>query len=488
MTRPSPLAAPQNWLLLLLSLLGLHCAHLPTIQVVDVIPRSLSGESNCDAEPSIAVNPANPLQMAASALTPDPLESSEAPIFVSTDGGMTWLLNVVLPGVLPGGSAMCDITLRFSQTSGVLYAGILRNDNKKVDLLRQVNLLAPGAMTDLIQIQDGDQPDVEEATALNPGVDRVYVGYNNLDAPYYRSAAVEQSLDAAKAPPLDNFVGPLSLDARTLGCMDGTSIRPAIHPNGTVYLAFLHPRSCIPPAIADVIVVRDDAWGAASNPYQAISAGGVPGVCAACAVAISLPNLYLGTQRVRGNLALAVDPRRGKSKILYIAWADGTTADTFTLHLRSSYDGGARWSHDLRQVVAATNPALAVNNLGQVGFLYQKLTGTPGSHYWETHIEISDNRFATAPAVHEMLANTQDVPGSCQGNNTLGDYDHLIAVGKDFYGIFSAYNNPDPTKIPKHVKVRYLRNVDWKRHVLTDLAGYPVQPSIDPFFFVVREP
>jgi len=41
--------------------------------VINMIPKSLSGEQNQDSEPNLAVNPANPLQASATAFTPDPL-------------------------------------------------------------------------------------------------------------------------------------------------------------------------------------------------------------------------------------------------------------------------------------------------------------------------------------------------------------------------------------------------------------------------------
>src|SRR6266702_8507874 len=85
------------------------------VLVVNMMPRSLSGEAHQDSEPTIAVNPANPLQIAASAFTPDPLKGSFAPIYISSDGGNTWTLNSIVPGNnrLTGTS---DITLSFSRS------------------------------------------------------------------------------------------------------------------------------------------------------------------------------------------------------------------------------------------------------------------------------------------------------------------------------------------------------------------------------------
>src|SRR6266850_4215234 len=70
----------------------------PVVLLVNMIPKSLSGESNQDSEPTIAVNPANPLQIAASAFTPDPLKGSFSPIYISSDGGNSWTLNSIVPG------------------------------------------------------------------------------------------------------------------------------------------------------------------------------------------------------------------------------------------------------------------------------------------------------------------------------------------------------------------------------------------------------
>jgi hypothetical protein len=68
----------------------------------------------------------------------------------------------------------------------------------------------------------------------------------------------------------------------------------------------------------------------------------------------------------------------------------------------------------------------------------------------------------------------------------LGDYDFLLSVGKDFYGIFSANNSPDMSHFPNGVA--YQRNANFTKRILLDSDNTtPVPVSIDPFFFKVTE-
>jgi hypothetical protein len=78
-----------------------------------------------DSEPNLAVNPNNPLQMAASAFTPDPLGGPNAPIYISIDGGRSWKLCAKLPFNYPI-TGTGDITLRFGTTSDMLYVAALK--------------------------------------------------------------------------------------------------------------------------------------------------------------------------------------------------------------------------------------------------------------------------------------------------------------------------------------------------------------------------
>src|SRR6476660_2700332 len=110
------------------------------IRVVNVIPQFRSGETNCDSEPSIVVNPSNPQQVVLTSSTPDTgAVVTTGPYFFSTDGGQTWGLNSVIPG---GNSILNtgDISVRFGGSSGVLYAGILRADvSLQLNILRKAN-------------------------------------------------------------------------------------------------------------------------------------------------------------------------------------------------------------------------------------------------------------------------------------------------------------------------------------------------------------
>ena len=140
------------------------------VLVVNIIPRSLSGETHQDSEPTIAVNPANPKQIAASAFTPDPGNGNFAPIFTPADGGNTWVLKSIVPSSSADGSATADITVSFGSSSNKLYAGILRlpfpGNNPRLNILRTDDFQSGTAMKVLVDRTGHgvDQPYIQAAT------------------------------------------------------------------------------------------------------------------------------------------------------------------------------------------------------------------------------------------------------------------------------------------------------------------------------------
>jgi hypothetical protein len=472
---------------------GRKATSAPTgILVVNMIPKSLSFETNQDSEPMIAVNPANPDHIVGTAFTPDPLGSGLAPYFASTDGGRTWILNTVVPG----GNATSDITVAFSGKADKLYAGILRQDSvndTRMNILRADDFSGPPPLDVLDDRTQPDQPFTQAMTMANgpdQGKERVYVGSNDFaGAP--QTATIDIGLDAGAANPAFKRV---RIEHRTTAGQNGPQVRPTLHPDGTAYAVFYGWRSQTGDfgagtlrVTADVVVVRDDTGGTGANPFSDLkdSADQVLGIRVAQGVKFGFDRTGLarnGQQRLGGTLAIAVDPRPGNSGTVYLAWGTDDPGTGFTVHVRRSTDRGTTWSpNDLLTVARATNAALAINSDGVVGLLYQQLTGAAPNLRWETHLRRttngttwSDLTLATTPA--DRPTKTFDP--------YLGDYDHLVSVGSDFCGIFSASNTPDQANFP--CGVVYQRNADFTSRKLLSLDGQTVvASSIDPFFFKV---
>jgi hypothetical protein len=126
------------------------------IHVVNMIPFSLSGETNQDSEPNLAINPEKPTDMVATAFTPAPLGGKRAPIYVSTDGGGSWSLRSVVPG--SGFAGTADITVGFAAKGGTLYAGTLNGSTGRLNILRTSSFASTAPMTLLVDRDGEDQP------------------------------------------------------------------------------------------------------------------------------------------------------------------------------------------------------------------------------------------------------------------------------------------------------------------------------------------
>ena len=473
-------------------------ANAQDITVVNMMPWEESEETWQDSEPNLAVNPANPLEIAASAFTPDPDGGVNAPIYISWDGGNTWALNPIVPS--PAGITR-DITLKFSLTN-ILYTAILRNPaavgaGTTMDILRTNNFLGATAMTLLVTRDEPDQPYLQATTmfdASGTANDRVYVGNNDFGAAAGQTATIDLSPDAGTAPPPAGF-NTFQIETRATAVQDGPPIRTAIHPDGTVYGIFYRrtARGAGGARTADIVVVRDDNWGVGAAPFTALvdPADGAAGRLVVTGITFRFVSPGLGQERIGDRATIAVDPR--DSDIVYIAWADDQPqiippGPTNTLHVRRSTDRGITWSKDLLTKQSALNPALAVNSHGRVGFLYQRYTGGiltpfPGVPRWVTSLHLTDDGFET---VNNIVLAT--VPANTPVRTFypyIGDYIDLMALGTNFYGVFSANNTPNMANFPNGVI--YQRNANFGTNTLLDLDNVtPVDPSIDPFFFSVK--
>src|SRR5438309_11900079 len=167
----------------------------PAIKVVDLIPASLSGETNQGSEPFLAIQTANPQVMVASAFTPNPFSSTgNAPVYVSQDGGKSWALNAITPVQ----RMTCDITHAIAtgenHPRGDLHAGTLACvASVTLDESESNDVASSTTMNVQTTRVDVDQPFVR-ALGISSG-DRIYVGVNDFNQPNGHTATVDVSVD-----------------------------------------------------------------------------------------------------------------------------------------------------------------------------------------------------------------------------------------------------------------------------------------------------
>jgi hypothetical protein len=405
---------------------------------------------------------------------------------VSTDGGLSWALH----SIVPGGSITHDISVAFAGRGGALYAGTLNASNNHLNILRAKSAVSATPMTLLVDRNHEDQPWLTAATAGGgAGSDRVYVGHNDLAA-QPRTASVEISQSARSAAAPAGFATYVVEQRGTLG-QDGPPIRSAVHADGTVYAAFqrwvseVARSSTFLDLRADIVVTRDDAWAAGAHPFSALNDPGDGGTGMRVGrnrfIRFTGSVGPLGQERIGSDLAIAVDP--ANSAQVWVAWCDrvgGPTGTDWTLHVRRSSDRGQTWSADARTVKNAKNPALAVNGHGLLGFMYQRLELPPPGSRWVTRLELTADAWATPAQTFVLHAALASAPPR-QFFPYLGDYIRLLAVGDDFYGVFSGANRPDHANFPNGVS--YQRNANWTTQTLLGADGSSGVPeSIDPFF------
>ena len=389
---------PCLWLvvvtLLLAHLAPLVAAELPPTSapfIVDIVPQALSGETNQDSEPSLAVDPLNPKRMVATAFTPNPFGAADplAPVYVSVDGGNTWTLNAIVP-TEASETGTADITVSlvsFANSPATLFAGILpRVGSLFMNALKADDLSSSAPMTTLESRDSADQPYIKAFTGAHGT--QVYLGANFLGASDGRTATVDVSIDGGKS-----FTSIL-LERRPTSGQDLPSVRLAVGPNGDVYATFLALRSADSDSgdlLGDVVVMKDGV-GATAARFEELreATDSVPGVIAVPNRPLWRQDIQLGLQRVGGQLAIATSPTDPLK--LYISWGEFSTTG-YGAALASSNDGGKSWqvikNHPLDNV---TNVSLAVAANGTVGLLYQQFLAA-GQGQWAVRLEQSANDF-----------------------------------------------------------------------------------------------
>jgi len=481
-----------------------------SVRIVDVIPKSLSGETNQDSEPSLAIGKAGKGKwLAISAFTPDPAGGELAPLYVSDDGGATWNLNCVIPG--GGDVGTSDVTIGFG-TGSDLYITDLRGRQPFGHVFLDVIKLADFRSVDpAIDLRPGqlreqvDQPAVVVASTTTDGVatNRLFIGLNDFSAAQGHTSTI----DFADQPIF-------RLETRNTSSQDGPEVRVATIDSGWTYAAFYRwinkndPREDGNTRInGEVVVRRDNTFGNDAHPFsQLVGKDGKSGISAAPKLSV-VWGANIGSQRIGGSLALAIDPRKPADpempNVVYLAYGsdNGKDSSPYQLHLCRSTDGGKSWTEitGIPHTANAVNASIAVTTSGIVGFLYQSFDSN--SRTWSTYLyRQSDSASDSEPLLLSQFSesttpNIRDPQNNKFFHPYLGDYAALSTYGDSFLGVFCAGNQAKLANFPlvKDLNQVFSRNFDPITGSMTDIHRNPIKDaktnrsvsglSIDPFFF-----
>jgi hypothetical protein len=471
------------------------------LTIVDIIPLADRLEADQNSEPSIAVNPTNPMQMVAAAF------GGGGPYFVSPNGGTTWSSfgnldhgdtslawsldgSKVLTATLTGAVANPDVGSTINTFSSTVASG---------NFGFPINMFPPTGATKGL-----DQPWIETGPA-----NHVYVGYNNT-----RSEIAGQTAQMLVSSDGGNNYKSITLDrvGAPNGLQDDPSVREAVSGN-EVYAVF-DRWTKVTSANADgtqyasqLVVVSDQNAGDGGFTSLGPNGNGVQVATPTVPFAGPVENnpgvtntvLMLGQNRTDIGTAIAVNPSNDKNVVVayssvtkYVAGQTGVIQVSVT----ESTDGGNTWTQKYMSPdgIRSGDSSVAILANGTIGLLYDSYD--PVTNKLSQHLVTTTNDFKNFTDM--TLATESNSTPARQGFTYLGDYINLVAVGNTFYGAFSASNadnGTDATINPSNpASVIFQRSTigtpGMADFQVTNSVGTPgsVPASIDTFFFKFTPP
>ena len=395
-----------------------------------------------DTEPSIAVNPANPLEIAVVSFSGNwgvnvAGAQVNAPIWKSTDGGLTWTKVNQVPQPAAGFSGPGDRKVAFNSAGQIFTTELGVGFDLKDFIFRQTGLpnapLTPGVA------YGDDQPHLDvDKSAAGPCFNRLYSPW--LDFSVNPRSTVSNSIN--------NGVAMNDVAAGDNSAFPNRTTRIALAPDGKAYIIYKTREGSMPGGFenAHFRVARSDNCGAAWN---ALGAGGVS-VHGAATVQTWFTNSWGNpakgkVARARSSDAwIAVDPGDGD---VYAVYVSKDASGFGQLYVARSTNQGASWISN--RVTDGTHhsafPEIAVAANGTVGVLYIDYDDSGHSTIFRHRFARSFDNGVTWD--DQILQSMDPTPLPNAGSGFLwGDYEGLTAHGDTFYGVFTGESIGRSTK------------------------------------------
>jgi hypothetical protein len=442
--------------------------------LVDIVPNRDSAESAQNSEPSIAVNPVNPMQMIAATFG---AYDTSNPFFASSNGGATWSDY--------GTATFSDKSIAWALDGSEVLSAALTPGYGPINTYANQNFTSP--INTYVGLDDNDQPWIQTGPSNS-----VYVAYNNLGVAGPNSGGNGSGMTASVLVSTDGGAQYNSVTLDNVGTtyQDDPAVRLAVN-GSTVYAIFdrwnsvLDTNSYGDTRYNSSLVIVSSANAGADN-FTALGSDGVQ--IAAFTSAFSNEDssgnspLTLGQERTGSDLAIAVDPNNAAHVL--VAYVNAPGADKLQVVVMESFDSGADWSqqYTTSSSTRSAQPALSILSNGTIGLLYDSYD--PKTNQLSQHFLTTMDGFGSVSDT--TLATESNSTPTWAFNPYLGDFFNLISIGNTFYGTFSASNadNGKDALFPTLTLQRKFTGTPGKSSFqLTDDSGNSVAPSIDPFFF-----
>jgi Bacterial Ig-like domain (group 3) len=424
-----------------------------SVSGVFVIDATAAASSTGGNEPSIAVNPANPNQIAITRF--NTAWNSNADLLFSADGGVTWANETsipVPPGVAGTSGCPCDQTIDYGRNN-TLYGTFLTFTTSATSVVT-------GSTTDPTtaaswswngnpaQLTTGTRTNVDQPWLLvnrDPATasqDDVYVGYDDFGGSPDARVAVSYGASPVNIT-ADNKAGTESPLATNPG------FRLAADPrNGTMYALYEQSTGSTQPKSVTYKLNRSTDGGATWTLN-----GSADGLTVDTVNSDQAPGFkFGGVNALLGGVDhAAVDPSNGD---VYVAYGQDVSGGNQIRIRRLTPNGSGGLSvGPASNVSSSTNaalPSVAVTTDGTIGVLYDTFDGTTttGFPIFSAHLARSTDHGAT---FSDVVLDTFQSPATSSSNarqRVLGDYQQLKAVGTTFYGTFPGNTSGVPATNP----------------------------------------
>jgi hypothetical protein len=384
-----------------------------------------------DTEPSIAVNPHNPSQIAIVAFSENWSASRGAPIWKSTDHGVTWDKKYQIVQPVPGAFGPGDQKIDYDADGKLLVAELGISGGISDFVYRQTGLpddpLTPGAA------YGNDQPHlVVDNHATSPHKATVYSPWLDFTLSLERST-VSWSTDQG-------------VTEHDVGAGDNSSFRNrttriAIAPDGAAYIVYKtrEGNAGAPPRFenAHFRVNRSDDGGLTWTGLGAagVSVNGAASVQTWFTTQFGNPAKGKYARARSSDAWIAAHPVHGD---VFVAHVQLDSSGFAQIYVARSTDRGVSWtSHRVTDGTHhAAFPEIAVTRHGVVGVLYIEYDDSGAS-------TVFNHRFARSfdggLTWHSRTLQSMDPAGigNAASGFLWGDYEGLTAVHNTFYGVFT---------------------------------------------------